>query len=307
MLVLNWNGAADTVECLHSLAKLEHDGFETVVIDNGSADDSVRIVRERFPAVTLIESGRNLGFAGGNNLGIEYALGRNAKFVLLLNNDTIVAPLLLRRFLEAAEAHPEAGAFAAKVYFYEEPTRLRFAGARWDEGRAQFSIVGFGQEDEASGTDRIAATPWGSGCAVLIRAEVLREVGLLDERFFLMWEEVDWCSRARAAGHETLLVPQAKVWHKKASSFEPLTRDPLVSYYHLRNRLLWIERHLGRRRLLALFRRAIWPQLKRRLRTFASGKGDAGERTVARAELYGVLHYVIRRFGEAPAHIARHR
>src|SRR5436190_7401977 len=133
VIVLNWNGRDDTLACLESLAGLNYDNFQVMVVDNGSTDGSVGAIRPRFPGVEIIETGRNLGFAEGNNVGIRLALDRGMDYVFLLNNDTVVDPSLLSELVAAAERCPEGGIFGAQILYHSDPLKIWFAGARWDE------------------------------------------------------------------------------------------------------------------------------------------------------------------------------
>ena len=144
VIVLNWNGREDTLECLRSIRSIAYSNFGVIVVDNGSTDGSVAAIRASQPSVEVIDTGENLGFAGGNNVGIRRALELGADYVLLLNNDTVVDPGLLRAFVAAAALHPEAGAFGAKIYFHSEPTRIWYAGARWEAGAGELRSRGLG-------------------------------------------------------------------------------------------------------------------------------------------------------------------
>lgn len=242
VVVLNWNGRSDTLACLESLERLDHPNRRVIVVDNGSSDDSVAAIRTAFPGVEVIETGANLGFSGGNNIGIRLALERGADYVLLLNNDTVVDPGLVTAFLAASERRPDAGAFGAKIFFYDDPRRVWFAGARWEPTRAHFIQIGEGVLDGEQSFSTSGETAYACGCAFFVSAQRLRDVGLLDEDFFLYFEETDWCYRARRLGYPSIFVPEARLWHKVSVSFGG-ERSPLALYFLTRNRLLWAQRH----------------------------------------------------------------
>ncbi|RFC35550.1 MAG: hypothetical protein DID92_2727743931 [Candidatus Nitrotoga sp. SPKER] len=243
IVVLNWNGANDTLECLSSLESLTYPNFNVIVVDNGSTDnslDKLRAYSSHFPLV-LLETGQNLGYAGGNNVGTRYALEQGADFVLLLNNDTTVAPDLLGQLLNAARRTPDTGVFSARVMYFDNPELVWFDGAHWNESSLRLEWPGQGaRETELSTIDR--DTDYACGAALFFRAEVARKIGLLDEMFFLVWEEVDWCFRARKAGWRNQVVAGAKVWHKIGVSFGSES-SPLRTYFSIRNQLLWFSRH----------------------------------------------------------------
>jgi len=239
IIVLNWNGLDDTLACVASLQCLDYPDYEVVVVDNGSIDGSVKAIRERFPDVTLIENGENLGFTGGNNVGLRHALERHAHYALLLNNDTEVAPDFLRHMVEVAEADPSVGIVGPTIYYHEQPHVIWSAGGTVDRRRGQTTMVGL--NEQASGQPGTAPreVDFVTGCALLVRKSVLEQVGLLNDKFFAYYEEVEWCERARRAAYRILSVPGAKVWHK--ISAQARSDSPLVHYLMTRNRLLWIR------------------------------------------------------------------
>jgi GT2 family glycosyltransferase len=300
IIILNWNGQADTRACLHSLAQSDYRAHHIIVVDNGSSDDSVPALRRDFPAVTVLANEANLGFAAGNNVGLEHALGRGAEYVLLLNNDTVVDPRMLSELVAASQAHPEAGALGAKIYYHGDPQRLWYAGARWVAEEADFAHVGGGVVDDGQRWETIRETDYACGCALFTRAAVLRRVGLLHAAYFATWEEADWCYQARRLGHASLLAPQAKVWHKVSASFSGGWQQPHYQYYYWRNRLLWIERNHGRRETLRIWRHILWPRVMAEWRTYRDPSQPAPARQSARAGLHGVRDYLLRRFGRGP-------
>lgn len=239
IIVLNWNGLVDTLECLESLAGLDYPSFEVVVVDNGSTDGAVEAVRTCFPQVTLIENGENLGFTGGNNVGLRHALLQEADYVLLLNNDTEVAPDFLRCLVEAMEADPRVGIAGPTVCYYERPDLIWSAGGAIDWRRGRTWMVGLNTADAGQFGDLPRPVDFVTGCAMLVKREVVERVGLLDERFFAYYEEAEWCVRAQRAGFSIIHVPQAKVWHK--IPLDARDTSPSVHYYMTRNRLLFFK------------------------------------------------------------------
>jgi GT2 family glycosyltransferase len=320
IVVLNWNGLADTLTCLESLRRLRYCNHRVVVVDNGSTDGSLATLRERAasPDVELVESGANLGYAGGNNLGIRRALEHNAEFVLVLNNDTIVDPELLNRLAAAAETHRGAGCFGPWIFYMHEPDRAWFTRSEWSTEKLAFTAPGKGKL--ASDLSREEAdTEYVCGAAMFFRSSVARRIGLFDERFFLVYEDSDWCCRARNAGFGCVSVPSARVWHKIASSFDT-EASPLRTYFSTRNRLLWAEKNASRSEWWRLLRRTLatlYPGL--RFERAAAGSTvkatlwavDAYVREWSRrtrdpqaiAQRRGTMDYIRRRFGDCPATI----
>ncbi|MDP1864705.1 MAG: glycosyltransferase family 2 protein [Thiobacillus sp.] len=317
IIILNWNGANDTLACLDSLTSLTHPNFNVIVVDNGSSDDSLALLRPyRAPyPLTLIETGANLGFAEGNNVGVRAALETGADAVLLLNNDTVVDPYLVSAFVDAAKLHPEGGVFSAKIFYHAEPDKLWYAGAKWLADEQHFQHVGIGEIDDRKRYEDVVETDYASGCALFIRAEVINKIGLMDPKFFLTYEESDWCYRARAADFKCLFVPGAKLWHKVSASFGGV-ESPLQIYFYSRNILLWAERYLPRAAYWSLFRKTLrnsirfsmspiedGPLLKRWvwgcLSVWRRLRRD-GDDVTGRARYLGFRDYLLRRFGDCP-------
>lgn len=239
VIVLNWNGLADTSDCLVSLGATTYPNYETIVMDNGSSGDDARVLQERFgDSIQLIASPENLGFAGGSNLAISDALSEDADYVLLLNNDVTVDPNFLDELVGAAQGLPDAAALCPKMYFRDRPTVICSTGGRVNPWAGTAHQVGRGDQDRGQ-HEGIAVRDYADGACMLIRREVLERVGLLDEEYFAYWEETDWCARAAEAGYKCYYVPSARVWHKAARS-----QSPDSDYYYLfrRNALLFLRK-----------------------------------------------------------------
>lgn len=301
VVVLNWNGLEDTLECLESVQKTDYPNFEVLVVDNGSVDGSPKAIREAFPQVTLLETGQNLGYAGGNNVGIRHALTDGADWVLLLNNDTVVDPAAVRALVGVGERYPQAGSLGSKIYSYGTANRVWYAGAEWRSEYATFIQIGEGQADGDGRFGRVEETAYASGCAMLVRADAFRRVGLFDPRFFLLFEENDWCYRARRLEYRCLFVPEARVWHKASASFGSHW-SPLYAYFWSRNRLLWIEKHLPFSERFVAYR-VIARGLRRTAHRYL--RGEAAPRVTMAAELRGIADYLRRRFGDCPSWIRK--
>ena len=240
VVLVNWNRWRDTVACLESCAGLDYPHLHIIVVDNGSRDDSANHLRSRFPALHLIEMGANLGFAGGNNVGIHTALAMGAEYVWLLNNDTIVDPETLRALVEVMERDPTVGIAGSRISYLDNPGTLWFAGGffvrpwGWVAHRGD-CIVDAGQYDSLAESDFV------TGCSLLARTSVVRSIGPLDERYFLFWEDVDWSVRARRAGWRIVYVPGSRVLHKLGGSI-PAMGTSLRWRYEGRNRLLFYRK-----------------------------------------------------------------
>jgi GT2 family glycosyltransferase len=324
VIVLNWNGRQDTLECLESLSHIDYPNFDVIIVDNGSSDGSVGAIRERFREAIILETGKNIGFAAGNNVGIRYAMGENARYLLLLNNDTTVDPQILRKLVEAAERTIQEGIFGAKIYSYFEPEKIWYAGARWVDEILHFEHIGQGTTDEGQDYSSFKETDYACGCALFVSADLLRNVGLLDEKFFLTFEEADLCWRARRKGFHSYYVPDAIVWHKISRAFGG-ENTPLFCYFLTRNRLLWAEKNLPFKTRLRLFEKIghqiLLCLLPPRPRLKGCGSGPFRERLlsclneyrlsfarklhdpVRRAYLRATGDYLRRHFGNCPEEV----
>ncbi len=210
--MLTWNGLEDTLACLASLEASAWPDLDLIVADNGSTDGTETAVRERHPAVSVIQNGRNVGFAAGNNAGIRLALARGADAFLVLNNDTWVPADAVERLVHALEADPFAGACSPVLSYAADPECLWFAGAPFDPARARAGRAS-SYERGSQLPDSPIAIDRAVGAAMLVRAEVAAAVGLFAEELFFLYEDVEWSLRMRAAGWRVLLVPDARLAH----------------------------------------------------------------------------------------------
>jgi len=217
VILVNWNGRNDTLECLHSLAKVSYAPMHIIMVDNASADDSVDAVKREFPSVEVIPNKTNLRFAGGNNIGIKRALERGSDYILLLNNDTTVDAEFLTKLVKAADADPGIGMVGAKIYYYDDPKRIWFAGGRIEWWKGWISHIGLREEDRGQ-YDTARAVDYITGCCLLVKRPVIEKIGNLDEQFFMYGEDVDWCLRVCKAGFRLVYEPKAKIWHKLSVS-----------------------------------------------------------------------------------------
>ena len=238
VIVLNWNGCEDTLACLTSLSAVNYYPLDVILVDNGSTDGSLEAVRASFPAVTVLETGENLGFAEGNNVGLRHALACGADYVLLLNNDTEVAPDFISALVDAVESTPQAGVAGPTIYYFDRPTIIWSAGGVIDWRRGDSHMMGLDEEDKGQ-YDAIREVDFVTGCALLVRREAVERAGVLDSRFFIYYEETEWCVRVARAGYRILHVPQARVWHK----IRPVQQaaSSRIHYLMTRNRLLFLK------------------------------------------------------------------
>ncbi len=265
IIILNWNGLEDTIECLESLKKINYPNYEVIVFDNASDGNDVQVLEERFgDYIHLVKNDRNYGTCGGRNIGMKYALNNsNPDYLLMLDNDTVVDPEFLTEMVKVAEAAPAIGIAGAKIYYYDEPDRLQYLGGKIDLWRGQLVVtssimerikafcgsflsqhplgrkeIDRGQHNSIKEIEHVAF--W---CA-LFKRKSLESIGFFDERyFFYAWEDADYCLRARQAGYKIIYVPKAKVWHKYRSGSK---LDGFPQYYAVKSHFQLMKKHATR-------------------------------------------------------------
>jgi GT2 family glycosyltransferase len=249
IISVNYNGVATTLEMLRSLQRIYCSSIEIIVVDNGSKEDPSPIVQQ-FPQVKLVRSLENLGFAGGNNLGITAAEG---KYLLFLNNDTEVDPDFLGPLVEVIENDPSIGVASPKILFYQSKDQktIQYAGST---GINPYTIRGakIGSFEQDQGQyDDLRETALGHGAAMMIPMEVVKKVGLMPDIYFLYYEEHDWFEMIKRAGYKVWYVGASVVYHKESMTVGP--NSPLRTYYMTRGRLLFTRRNTrGIQRLSSL-------------------------------------------------------
>jgi GT2 family glycosyltransferase len=241
VVILNWNGEDDTIEAIQSVQALDYPRFQILVVDNGSRPESLAAIRAAYPEVECVETGENLGYAGGNNVGFRIALDRQCDYCLVLNNDLTVDRGMLTQLIECAQAQPDLAVLGPRVYRYDAPDRLFYPGWAIDWKRWLFHTVPQTENPE----EPTLEVAYVQGCALLVRSKFLADCGLFDERFHLYCEDADLSVRAQRAGWRTVEVMGARAWHKGYGSSGK--NSPLKTYYGLRNRLLFIDKHAADR------------------------------------------------------------
>ncbi len=311
IILVNWNGLKDTLKCLDSLTKLNYINYEIILVDNGSSDDSVKVIKEKFPDIHLIETKKNLGFAGGNNVGIKKALENKSDYVFLLNNDTVVDKNICMNFVSFIKNNKKAGILGARIYKMDSEDYIDHQGGKWNAEKAEFDSYNSKSIDNLQDNKQV---DYVTGCAFFIKKEVVDKIGFLEENFFLMWEETDYCYRAKNFGFEIWAIPSAIVWHKVSSSF--IGGKPHTHYYWWRNRLLWINRNLSKNEKKYLFKTVLLKEMAHifKLNMIKSleyyfikhSKSKNIEEKKLKLLCYkagcrGILDYYFKNFGEGPS------
>jgi GT2 family glycosyltransferase len=291
IIILNWDGLADTLACLGSLSHLDYPAHEILVVDNGSQDGSAVAIREAYPQIQVIETGENLGYVGGNNLGLEYACARNAAYALLLNNDTEVSADFLSKMVELAESDSKIGVVGPTIYYAEPGDMIWSAGGKLDWRSGLTLLDGMDQIDRGQYGEAPRPVDFVTGCALLVKIPVVKEVGKLDSRFFAYFEENEWCLRVTQAGYKIYHLPTAKIWHKISPDHRE--HSPQVYYYMTRNRLLftWLA-NLGMSSWLSI----LWEYVTR-LVSWTLRPRWRYKAPQRNAMLRGILDFGRRRFG----------
>jgi GT2 family glycosyltransferase len=251
IIILNWNGLEDTIECLESLKEVRYPNYEVIVVDNGSKGNDAAVLEQRLrDHVHLIRNDKNYGYTGGNNIGIRYALDNSSPdYLLILNNDTVVAPDFLDHMIEVTENDASIGIAGPKVYYHGFPNRIQGAGARVDMRTGQAYHIGI-KEIDCGQYDSQRKVDYVFGCCMLIKREVVERIGLFDESYFCYWDETDYCFRAREAGYRVIYIPQAKIWHKAPLKLRMWDKTPISAkgsglyyYYMARNNFKFMRKH----------------------------------------------------------------
>ncbi|KUK74346.1 MULTISPECIES: glycosyltransferase family 2 protein [Methanobacterium] len=287
IVVLNWNGWEDTIECLESLFQINYPNFDVILVDNASEDDSLEKIRnycsghlpvkssffnynshnkpitvyeyyETFKKdkrplknenltnkhITLIKNSENRGFPGGNNVGIKFALEFfDPDYILLLNNDTVVDENFLGELIKNGDSN-DVGIMGPKIYFYDEPQTIWSAGCKISWKLSRGIQIGTNEVDTGQ-YNEINEVEYVSGSAFLIKTEIIKRIGLMDEDYFLYFEESDWTLRANQEGFKSLYVPTSCIWHKVSRSGGGIS-NPIGLYYITRNRWIFMRKWAGK-------------------------------------------------------------
>ncbi|MFM7845972.1 MAG: glycosyltransferase family 2 protein [Planctomycetota bacterium] len=244
VVVLSYRGLEDTLKCLDSLRRVRDPHWRVYLVENGTQPSPVAEIRAAHDWIEIIRCEENGGWSGGNNVGIRRALADGAEAVLLLNNDTIVAENLLERLRGAAAAHPEYGILGPVICWMDEPQQVNTDGWVFNDPAGGGFFQRRAVPWQVTQPPHVVETELVNGCAMWIQSTTLAHVGLIDERFFLIHEESEFCLRARRKGWRCGIVSEPLVWHKGSSAFARDSR-PLQRYFDARNLGLLVRQHVG--------------------------------------------------------------
>ena len=271
IITINYNGKDDTVDLIESFGRYETYPYEIIIIDNGSKNHGEhRVLSKYSPKPIVIRSDKNLGFAGGNNLGISYADG---DYILFLNNDTIINQPILENLARALDNNPQIGCVSPKIACWPEKKQLQYAGSTpMSPVTLRNENIGFGQTDTRQ-FNKSRYTAFAHGAAMMIRTTDIKKFGMMPEFYFLYYEELDWSVRIREQGRRIVYDPRCTVFHKESATTGQ--QSPLRSYCLTRNRLLFAWRNLrGGARLLSVAYQLCIAAPKNAVSALAHRRGD---------------------------------
>lgn len=238
IITLNYNQTPVTCEFLESLKVLNYTNFEVIVVDNASKEDPTKTIKAKYPDVKVIRSAKNLGFTGGNNLGMREAKG---DFLFIVNNDTEVTPDLIGKLIEPFYRDETIGMTSPKIYYYDHPKLIQYAGfTEINPVTGRNSAIG-GMEIDHGQYDEGRYTAYAHGAAMMVPREVVEKVGMLPDMFFIYYEELDWSSQIRKANYHIYYQPEALILHKESVTMG--RESAIKAYYHTRNRILFMRRN----------------------------------------------------------------
>lgn len=215
VIIPNCDGSRYIFDCLKSVRKSTYSNYEVIVVDNASRDGSPNVIKKDFPNVKLILNRKNLGFTGANNIGMRNASG---DIFFLLSDDTIIHEDLIKVLVSELKRHPETGLVGPKIYFMNEPEKIWFAGGRIDWKKSETYHIGRDLIDKELKNDIRKEFDYITGCALMVRREVVDKVGMLNNALFMYYEDSDWAQRMKKAGYQTIYLPFGGVWHAKSAT-----------------------------------------------------------------------------------------
>ncbi|MCG2809081.1 MAG: glycosyltransferase family 2 protein, partial [Candidatus Portnoybacteria bacterium] len=224
--VLTHNAIKYISNCLESILKSNYPNYEIIVVDNNSKDGTPELIARKFPQVKLVLSEKNLGCSGGHNLGIKQAKG---DIFFFLDDDTIIHPDLIRVLVEELESSPQIGVTGPKIYSMNEPDKILFAGGKIDWAKSDSYVLGRDLTDKELGDDLKKEVDFITGCALMIKREVINKIGLFNNVYFAFYEDADLCQRAKKAGYHVIYMPFGGVWHMKSATSGTVFLDDLKS------------------------------------------------------------------------------
>ncbi|MEY4279088.1 MAG: hypothetical protein RL377_1092 [Bacteroidota bacterium] len=238
IVLVNWNGLQDTIECIESLYASSDHNFEIFLVDNASTISPEQTIQSKFPKVNYIASSTNLGFTGGNNFALEHILKNHFEYVLFLNNDTILDPHFLAPLLQAFDQNPQLNAVQPCIYYHQQPTKIWSAGGKWNQWIGDAFTM-----NELPQNKQITYPDWITGCAMMVKTSAIQQTGGFNIPFFAYYEDVELSFRLNQDKNQLAMVPTSIIWHKVGGSVHTPNKEgnlnPMVHYWNWRNRI-WV-------------------------------------------------------------------
>ena len=283
IIILNWNSYRYTYDCLKSLEGLSYKDFKVFLVDNNSADNSFQNLKMDYETnifssdIEFIQTGSNLGFAGGNNVGVKLAKKQHFKYVWLLNNDTTVHKDSLHYLLNTINSGNKTGIVGSKIYYYDTDL-IWFAGGRLNEYTGNAWHVGIREKDNER-FNQLKEVDYITGCSLLFKMDLVDSIGYMMEDYFLYYEETDWNLKAASKGWKIVYVPESIVYHKvSVSSGGEKNIAPYVDYYYLRNAYIMIKRNGTLFKRLTAFINLLYKFLKKHIKIIIRNLDRKSER-----------------------------
>jgi GT2 family glycosyltransferase len=272
VVILNWNNFPDTTQCVLSVDRQTYQPHELIIVDNGSDDDSVSRLSQIFPDLKIISTGSNLGYAGGNNIGIRYLLNRGIDAILILNNDVVLANTALEELVKTLYQNDEIKLVAPVTISFGVSPKVIEAGTRFNPYNGYQNRINQGLDPE----DLTKLAPFdvdiAPGCAFLAHRDLFSNVGFLPEHYFLYFEETDWCLDVKRSGYRIICQPKALVKHKNVTSLG--FGSPLFTYYITRNQFYFYKKHLMSSVLYKMIAFSLIREIKRFMVDLFSGRNQ---------------------------------
>ncbi|MCK4351989.1 glycosyltransferase family 2 protein [candidate division WOR-3 bacterium] len=251
IIIVNWNGKDNTLECLQSLREINYPNYEVIVVDNGSVNGSPEVISKKFLHHKLIALKRNIGYGSACNVAIKEAINDNTHYVYLSNNDIVFDKYFLTELVNVAEKEKEIGIVGPIVYIHSNPQKIQLFGGYLNLRTGEVSLIGHRQSDTGQ-FERVREVDFVMGGALLIKRGVIEDIGYFDPDYFMYGEEVDYEYRAKKAGYKLVAVSTAKVWHKVYGSFDGRL-TPFTEFYIMRNKVYFMRKYFSGMRIIYFF------------------------------------------------------
>ncbi|MBW2998117.1 glycosyltransferase family 2 protein [Candidatus Woesearchaeota archaeon] len=286
-ITVNYNGLSDTLEWIESIYDNSYSNFEIIIVDNCSKESPKLIIQKKYPTVKVIESKQNLGFAGGNNLGIQHATG---EFLFLINNDTVISDGCIEGLLETIQSQPEVGGVSPMLLYYHNKNYIQFAGfTAINPYTGRNSTLGE-MEEENGQYSSVTEIPYMHGAAMFLSNKVVQDAGPIPDFYFLYYEELDWSIRIKEKGYRLLFQPEAKVYHKESVSVGKDSRTKV--FYMTRNRMWFMRRNYSRINYLYFFMFYTFLAMPKKLSSYLI-QGNIDKFWIAlKSYFYGIFNFL---------------